>query len=91
MTRTLSSLPTRRHLLAIGLGVGAALAGAATAQAKTPRSAVGFQTHPNGTSACATCTSFIPATDPAQPGSCKIVEGEIPPTSWCALYARRSA
>lgn len=82
--------PTRRIVLILGLGAGVSLGAASAALAKTPKSAVGYQTRPSGANACASCTSFLPAADPAQPGACKIVDGDIPPTGWCALYARKA-
>ena len=90
MSRPFPTPPTRRTLLALGLGAGLTLGGASAALAKTPKSAVGYQTRPSGANACASCTSFLPAADPAQPGACKIVDGDIPPTGWCALYARKA-
>jgi hypothetical protein len=90
MPRSIPTAPTRRTLLVLSLGTGLTLGGATAVLAKTPKSAVGYQTHPNGANACASCASFLPAADPARPGACKIVDGEIPPTGWCALYARKA-
>ena len=67
----------------------AAFAFASSASAKTAKSAVGFQAHPNGKFSCGSCTSFLPSQDPNKAGACKIVDGDIPPDGWCVLYAQK--
>lgn len=51
------------------------------------KSAVQYQDHPKGTSACANCANFIAGKTPQDPGHCSIVAGEISPQGWCLAYA----
>lgn len=52
-----------------------------------PKSAVQFQDHPKGVSACANCANFIPGKTPQADGHCTIVAGRINPKGWCLAYA----
>ena len=86
--------PERRRLMGLaGLGaiVGAtAAAGVARAAATTSKADVKYQFTPNGANRCGLCASFIaPASGGTGPGTCKIVEGPIPQTGWCVLFAPR--
>jgi hypothetical protein len=86
---------SRRGVLRGGVillaGVTAALAsGRAQAAGKTAKVAVRYQFTPKGDQHCGGCASFIPAADPAAPGTCKIVDGDIPPTGWCLLFSRKA-
>jgi hypothetical protein len=53
----------------------------AVAQAKLAKKDVGYQDQPKGNQRCETCVNFQP------PTSCKVVEGEVTPHSWCAAWA----
>jgi hypothetical protein len=88
--------PTRRACFGL---VGFALAAAPTAlaagsvqaaTAKVAKADVGYQYAPHGDQRCGLCISFIADGNPGGPGSCKIVDGAIPPNGWCTLYAKRS-
>jgi len=82
--------PSRRSLLLFGGCAMTALAIAGAASAKTAKSAVAFQTHPNGKAACGRCTSYLASADPNRAGACKIVDGDIPADAWCELYAQKA-
>jgi hypothetical protein len=62
----------------------------AQAAGKTAKAAVRYQFTPRGDQHCGGCASFIPAADPAAPGTCKIVDGDIPPNGWCLLFSRKA-
>jgi hypothetical protein len=83
--------PSRRRLLRLGattLLIGAGLAGAARAAAKTPKADVKHQYTPKDAAHCSLCASFIPSPDGGGgPGSCKIVDGPIPQNGWCVLFS----
>lgn len=51
------------------------------------KSALQYQDHPKGTSACARCANFIPGPKPDASGHCIIVAGDISPRGWCLAYA----
>jgi len=79
------NLPTRRALLAAGLGLAAAPAARAddappANQAKIPQADAQYQNTPKGMFSCGVCTFFI------KPASCKVVAGTISPTGWCKLF-----
>ena len=61
----------------------------AKAAGTTAKAAVRYQDMPKGTAMCGNCASFIPGSDPSGPGTCRIVEGQIPQTGWCILYSAR--
>ncbi|NYT37407.1 iron oxidase [Allopusillimonas soli] len=98
-TRHAQHISRREMLRQISLATGAAaalpligLAGmsqamAAEEPAKASQSAVQYQDHPKGTSACANCANFIPGPGSDEPGSCTVVAGEISPKGWCLAYA----
>ncbi len=77
----------RRTLLRIGLfGAGAvALLAAmpAAAATKLSQKAASYQATPKGAQRCDNCNQF------QTPGACKIVDGEISPSGWCALYVAK--
>lgn len=100
MTDPLNPLISRRALLRhIALAAGAAVSlplwagpastgtGAAETFGTASKSAVQYQNHPKGTSACANCANFIPGKTPREVGHCTIVAGEISPKAWCLAYA----
>jgi hypothetical protein len=70
-------------------GLGAAVAGVATARAQTykpqdqlrlTKQAAHYQDTPYKQESCASCPYFI------QPKGCVTVEGDISPTGWCPMY-----
>jgi hypothetical protein len=48
--------------------------------AKVSQASVQYQHQPKGAQKCANCIQFI------QPNACKVVEGEISPEGWCAIW-----
>jgi hypothetical protein len=55
------------------------------AQAKIAQAAVHYQTDPKDGKQCDGCNFFV------APNSCKLVDGEIAPTGWCALWVKKAA
>lgn len=103
MTDPLQSLISRRAVLrrmllvagaAVSLPLWARPASSRVEAAEAPeafgtasKSAVQYQDHPKGTSACANCANFIPGKTPTDAGHCTIVAGSIDPKAWCLAYA----
>ena len=58
---------------------------AGEAQAKIAQTAVNYQTTPKDGHQCDGCAQFV------APNSCKLVDGEIAPTGWCALWVKKPA
>ena len=52
--------------------------------AKASQASVQYQTEPKNGQACADCLHFI-----AESNTCKVVEGDISPTGWCALWVQK--
>lgn len=59
------------------------IASTASAQTKRSQKAVSYRPNPNGGARCSSCINF------EAPGSCKLVDGAISPSGWCALYAAK--
>ena len=55
------------------------------AEAKIAESAVKYQATPKDGHQCDACVQFV------APNSCKLVEGDIAPTGWCALWVKKPA
>lgn len=97
MTHPLNLTLTRRAMLRhLGVATGAAaslplLGWATSARAETvgtaSKSALQYQDHPKGTSACVNCANFIPGKQADAAGHCIIVAGDISPQGWCLAYA----
>jgi hypothetical protein len=99
MTNPRNPLLSRRALLgrmavAAGAAAGITALWPVAAHAVAPprsgtadKSALQYQDHPKGTSACANCANFIPGDNPAAVGRCTIVAGDISPKGWCLAYA----
>jgi hypothetical protein len=83
----LSSLSRRQLLRGVTVaacGTTVILAGARSAEAaQVSQAAAGYQPTPKGDQRCDNCTLFQP------PSSCKFVAGEISPSGWCKLYAKK--
>ena len=78
-------LSRRSFLGRATVGGGALLGGAllgtpAAAGGKLPQAAAKYQATPKGKQQCDNCTLWL------APSSCKLVDGAIKPTGWCALY-----
>jgi len=58
---------------------------APAAPAKVSQASVQYQTQPKDGKTCADCMHFI-----AESNTCKLVEGDISPTGWCALWAKKA-
>ena len=72
----------RRNLLSVlasGIAVGLAAAGA-SAQQKVSQADAAYQDRPKNGLTCAACTLFRP------PRSCEVVEGDISPNGWCKFF-----
>lgn len=80
---------TRRFLLGAAPLLLAGAAAAAPAAAKIAKTDVKYQFTPHGAQRCGGCVSFIPGAGAAAPGTCKVVDGPIPPDGWCVLFAPR--
>ncbi len=75
--------PTRRSVLALGLGLIAVPAHTDEPTAnpnKISQAAAEYQPTPKGLFSCAVCTFFI------RPKSCKVIDGEVSATGWCKLF-----
>ena len=70
-------------LAAAGAAPLLALAGG-QAEAKIAEAAVHYQATPKDDRQCDGCNFFI------APNSCKMVDGEIAPTGWCALWVKKA-
>ncbi len=84
---------TRRGVLKLAAALPAALAtipvvlaGRGAEAAKMPRQQAQYQPDPNGDQKCANCRFYIEG-EGGGPGKCQVVEGDIAPEAWCALYA----
>ena len=55
------------------------------AEAKMAQAAVKYQTTPKDGHQCDGCNFF------EAPNGCKMVDGEIAPTGWCALWVKKAA
>jgi hypothetical protein len=75
----------RRDILigAAAAGSGAALMTEA-ADAKVAQAAVKYQQDPKDGKECDGCNFFV------EPNSCKMVDGEINPKGWCALWTKKA-
>jgi hypothetical protein len=81
---------SRRQILGdLTLAVGgaalfAAVSAARPASAKVSEQGVGYQPTPSGSARCDNCAQWQP------PHGCKVVAGNISPSGWCSIYARKS-
>jgi len=55
------------------------------AEAKMAQAAVKYQPDPKDGKQCDGCNFWV------APNSCKMVDGEIAPTGWCALWVKKAA
>jgi len=75
---------SRRTVLFAAAGAAPVLAlMSGPAQAKMAQAAVHYQPDPKEGHQCDGCNFFV------APNSCKVVDGEISPKGWCALWAAK--
>jgi hypothetical protein len=60
------------------------LRGVAYAQVKVNKTQAQYQESPKGDQKCSGCANFQP------PNACKVVEGQISPNGWCALFVPKA-
>ncbi len=76
---------SRRTVLIAAAGAAPLLAlMSGSAEAKMTQAAVKYQTTPKDGKQCDGCNFFV------APNSCKMVDGEIAPTGWCALWVKKA-
>jgi hypothetical protein len=75
---------SRRAVLFAAAGAAPLLAVTSPAQAKIAQTAVHYQTMPKDDHQCDACNFFV------APNSCKLVDGDITPTGWCALWVKKA-
>ncbi len=71
-------------LAAGGAMLGAAAANSARASSKAAQNSVSYRPKPQGRARCDNCSQWQP------PAACKLVDGQISPSGWCAIYAPKS-
>ncbi|HXZ18277.1 MAG TPA: high-potential iron-sulfur protein [Roseiarcus sp.] len=77
---------SRRTVLIAAVGAAPALAlMTGGAEAKMAQAAVKYQADPKDGKQCDGCNFWV------APNSCKMVDGEIAPTGWCALWTKKTA
>ena len=77
---------SRRTVLIAAAGAAPLLAlTGGEAQAKLAQAAVKYQTTPKDGHQCDGCVQFV------APNSCKLVDGDIAATGWCALWVKKPA
>jgi hypothetical protein len=81
-------LSRRAALAGTALVLGAAAAATAVsqspAQQKISQADAKYQTAPKGDQRCDACVNFQP------PNACKFVQGDISPSGWCQLFAKKT-
>ena len=76
---------SRRTVLLAAAGAAPLLAlTGGQAQAKIAQTAVHYQATPKDGKQCDGCNFFI------APNGCKMVDGDIAPTGWCALWVKKA-
>jgi len=91
MPKTIINGLSRRQFVGTTLtaAAGLALGGRAQAQA-LEKSAVQYQEEPKGDQRCDNCVFWIPDDNNDGIGGCDMVQGEILPEAWCAIWAPAS-
>jgi len=69
----------------------AILAGGAitTAEAKSSKAAVKYQSKPKGSAKCSECRFFMAGKTKTAMGTCQIVDGSISPNGWCTAFTKK--
>ena len=70
--------------LALGTAAAATAVSQAAAQQKISQADAKYQGTPKGDQHCDGCVNFQP------PNACKFVQGDISPSGWCQLFARKT-
>jgi hypothetical protein len=70
--------------LALGAAAAATSVSQAAAQQKISQADASYQNTPKGDQHCDGCINFQP------PNACKFVQGDISPSGWCQLFARKT-
>ncbi len=83
MDKVQKSVSRRTVLIAAACAAPALALTSGEAQAKMAQAAVHYQPDPKDGHQCDGCTFFI------APNACKMVDGTISPTAWCALWAAK--
>lgn len=60
-----------------------------TAEAKSSKAAVKYQSTPKGSQKCSGCKFYVPGKSARAMGSCQIVSGSISPNGWCVAYTKK--
>lgn len=79
-----------KTLIVLPALAGLAASVTAAADAKTSKSALKYQDHPNGKQKCSGCSLFIPGKTAKADGQCKVVAGSISPNGWCTAFAPKT-
>ncbi len=85
MDKSQKSVSRRTVLIAAACAAPALALTTGAAQAKMAQAAVRYQPDPKDGHQCDGCAFFI------APNSCKMVDGTIAPTGWCALYSAKKS
>lgn len=88
--------PLARRAFLEALVILPALAGllvskAAADASKAAKSAMHYQSTPNGKMQCSGCRFFIAGSDPKSDGTCQVVDGDISPNGYCIAYSAKSS
>ena len=70
--------------LALGAAAAATAVSQSAAQQKISQANAKYQSTPKGDQRCDVCVNFQP------PNACKFVEGDISPSGWCELFAKKT-
>lgn len=92
MRRTIIDAMTRRQFFRTTLGVTAAASAMAVTSARAQsleKSEVSYQGSPHGEQRCSNCAFWLPGSNPQGVGACSMVQGEIEPSGWCAIWAQK--
>lgn len=87
MAKTIIRGISRRQFMGATIGVAGALAATSARAQALEKSAVQYQEEPVGEQRCDNCVFWLPGEDPEGVGACSMVQGEILPNAWCAIWA----
>jgi hypothetical protein len=85
MSKELEKTLSRRTILIAAAGVAPFIALGEAQAAQLPQTAVHFQATPKDGKQCSECSHYV------EPNKCQLVAGEIAPTGWCVLFAKKAA
>ena len=85
MEKAHKSVSRRTVLIAAACAAPALALTTGAAQAKMAQTAVRYQADPKDGHQCDGCAFFI------APNACKMVDGTIAPTGWCALFSAKKS